>query len=84
MFEKLPAARMTNRGNSPTERLISAVRELRGKPTLHEKLKHFPSYLRLFDNFFGPLISESQWGAARLLAGCCGRFHTAEAHVAFP
>jgi len=83
MFEKLPAATMNNRGNSSTERSISAGRELRGEPALDEELKHFPSYLRLFNNFFGPLISESQWGAAPILAGCCGRFPTAQTHVAF-
>jgi hypothetical protein len=83
MFEKLPAATMNNRGNSSTERLISAVRKRRGKPALHEELKHFPSYLPLFDNFFGPLISDLQWGAAPFLAGCCGRFPTAQAHVSF-
>jgi len=84
MFEKLPAATMTNKGNSSTERLFSASGELSGKPALHEELKHFPSYLSLFDNFFGPLVSESQWGAAPFLAGCCERFPTAQAHVAFP
>jgi hypothetical protein len=83
MFEKLSTARMSNRENSSTERLIAAAREPRGKHTLHEASRHFPSCLRLFDNFFGPLASESQWGAARLLAGCCGQFPTAQAHVAF-
>jgi len=84
MFEKDPATTMNNREDSSTKRLISPVRELRGKQPLHEELRHFPSYLRLFDNFFGLLISESQLGAARLFAGCCGRFPMAQAHVAFP
>jgi hypothetical protein len=83
MFEKVPAARMDNRKNSSTERLIATVPERRGKYTLQQVTSHFPSYLRRFDNLFGPLISESQWGAARLSAGCCGQFPTAQAHVAF-
>jgi hypothetical protein len=83
MFEKLPEARMNNRENSSTEPLIAGARELRGKHALNDASRHFASYLRLFDIFFGPLISESHWGSARLLACCCGRFSTAQAHVAF-
>jgi hypothetical protein len=83
MFEKLPAAKMNNSEISSTEQWIAGARELRGKHTLHDAWRHFPSYLRLFDNFFGLLISESHWGAARLVADCCGRFPTAQAHVAF-
>jgi hypothetical protein len=83
MFEKLPALRINNRENSPTERLITAAHELRGKHTLHGASRHFPSYLRPFGIFFELLIFESHWGAARLLAGRCGRFSTAQAHVAF-
>jgi hypothetical protein len=83
MFEKLPAARMNNSESSSTERLIAGAREPRGKHTLHDASTHFPSYLRLFGIFFGLLISKAHWGAARLLAGCCGRFSTAQAHVAF-
>jgi len=83
MFEKRPAATMKNRKNFSRQRLIPSVRELRCKQTLREALTHFPSYLRFFDKFFELSISESQWGAARLLAGCCGRFPTAQAHVAF-
>jgi hypothetical protein len=84
MFEKFPAARMNNSENSSIERLIAAARELRGKHTLHDASRHFPSYLRLFGIFFGLSIFESHWGVARLLPGCCGRFSTAQAHVAFP
>jgi hypothetical protein len=83
MFEKLPAARMNNRENSSTERLIAAARELLGKHTLHDASRHFPSYLRLFDTFFELLIFESHWGATPLLPGRCGRFSTAHPHVAF-
>jgi hypothetical protein len=83
MFEKLPAARMNNRQNCPTKRLIAAARELRDKQTLHDASKPFPSYLRLFGTFFGLLIFESHSGAARLLPGYCGRFSMAQAHVAF-
>jgi hypothetical protein len=83
MFEKVPAARMNNRKNPSTERLIATVSEQRGKYTLQQVTSHFPSYLRRFDHFFGRLISESHWGAARLSAGCCGQFPTAQAHVAF-
>jgi hypothetical protein len=83
MFEKLPATRMNNGESSSTERLIAGARELRGIDRLHGASKHFPSYLRLFGIFLAWLTSESQWGAARLLAGCCGRFSTAQAHVAF-
>jgi hypothetical protein len=83
MFEKLPTARMNNRENSSTERLIAAAREIRGKHTLHDASRHFPSYLRFFGIFFGLLISESYWRAARLLANCWRRFRTAQANVAF-
>jgi hypothetical protein len=83
MFEKLPATRMNNRENSSTERLIAAAHELRGKHTLHDGSRHFPSYLRPFGIFFELLIFESPWGAARLLPGCCGQFPTAPPHVAF-
>jgi hypothetical protein len=83
MFEKLPAVRMNNMESSSTERLIADSPELRGKRTLHEASRDFASYLRLFDNFFGPLIAESHQGAAPLLASCSGRFPMAQANVAF-
>jgi hypothetical protein len=83
MFDKLPTARMNDRENSPTERLIAAARELRGTHTLHDAWKDFPSYLRLFGTFLLLLTFESLSGAARLLPRCYGRFSTAEAHVAF-
>jgi hypothetical protein len=83
MFDELPTARMNDRENSSTERLIAAARELRGTHTLHDAFKHFPSYLRLFGTFFLLLTFESLSGAARLLPRCYGRFSTAEAHVAF-
>jgi hypothetical protein len=83
MFEKLLATRMNNGESSSTERLIAGARELRDKHTLHADTTHFASYLRLFDNFFELLICESHWGAARLSAGCCGRFSTAPPNVAF-
>ena len=35
---------------------------------LHDDSSRFPSYLRLFDIFFGLLISESYSGTARLFA----------------
>jgi hypothetical protein len=74
---------MNNRESSWTERLIAGARQRLGKHALHEASKHFPSYLRLFDIFFGPSISDSYWGTARLLASCCRRFRTAQANVAF-
>jgi hypothetical protein len=74
---------MNNRNISPTERLIAEERAVRGIERLNDALRRFPSYLRVFGNFFGPLISESHWGATRLLAGWCGRFPTAQVHVAF-
>jgi hypothetical protein len=83
MFDKLPAARMNDRENSSTERLIAVAHELRGKRRPQDASRHFPSYLSPFGIFFGLLISESHWGAARLLAGCYGRFPTAPPHVAF-
>jgi hypothetical protein len=83
MFEKFPAARMNNRENSSTERLIAGARERRGKHTLRDDSRHFPSYLRLFGIFFGLAIFESHWAAARTLSGCFARFPTAQAHVAF-
>jgi hypothetical protein len=83
MFEKLPAARMNDRQNSPTEQLIARAQELRGKYALHDASRHFASYLRLLDDFFRLLISKLHRGAARLLAGCWEQFATARAHVAF-
>jgi hypothetical protein len=83
MFEKFPAARMNSSESSSPEQLIARARERRGKGTLRDDWRHFPSYLRLFGIFFGLLISQSYWGAARLLASCCGRFPTAQANVAF-
>jgi hypothetical protein len=83
MFEKHPVATMNNRRISLTERLVVDARELVGKETLNDASRHFPSYLLLFGTFFALLVFESRWGAARLLSGCCGRFPTARAHVAF-
>jgi hypothetical protein len=83
MFEKFPAARMNNSESSSPERLIAGARKRLGKRTLQDDSRHFPSYLRLFDIFFGLVISESHRGAARLLASCCRRFGTAQANVAF-
>jgi hypothetical protein len=83
MFEKLPTARMNQRENSSTERLIADARELRSKETLNDASRRFPSYLRLLGTFFELLIFESHWGAARLLPGGFGGFSTAHPHVAF-
>lgn len=74
---------MNNRQNSSTEQFIGNARENPREHESFEATSHFPSYLRLFDNFFALLISESDWRAARLLAGCWGKFPTAQAHVAF-
>jgi hypothetical protein len=74
---------MNDRESSSTERLIADAREPRDKETLNDASSRFPSYLRVFDNSFGPLIAESDWGAARSLASCWGQFPTAQAHVAF-
>jgi hypothetical protein len=83
MFEKHPVATMNNREISLTERSVVDARELAGEETLNDASKRFASYLRVLGNSFVPLIAESHWGAARLLSGCCGRFPTARAHVAF-
>jgi hypothetical protein len=83
MFEKHPVATMNNRKISLTERLVVDAHELAGKETLNDVSMRFASYLPVLGNFFVPLIAESHWGAARLLSGCCGRFPTARAHVAF-
>jgi hypothetical protein len=74
---------MNNRNTSSTERLIADARAVRGIERVNDASRRFPSYLRVFGNFFGPLISESHWGATRLLAGWWGRFTTAQVHVAF-
>jgi hypothetical protein len=83
MFEKHLVATMNNREISLTERLVVDARELAGEETLNDASKRFASYLRVLGNFFVPLIAESHWDAARILSGCCGRFPTARAHVAF-
>ena len=74
---------MNNRKISLTERLVVDAHELAGKETLNDAARRFASYLRVLGNFFVPLIAESHWDAARLFSGCCGRFPTARAHVAF-
>ena len=74
---------MNKTQTSAPDRLIAGARKRRGKQTLRDTSRHFPSYLRLFGNVFAPLIAELHWGAARLLADCCGRFPTVQAHVAF-
>jgi hypothetical protein len=83
MFEKVPAARMNNGRNSSTEHLIGTAHANRREDASLEAISHFPSYLRLFEKFFGPLISESYRGAARSSGGCWGKSPTAQAHVAF-
>ena len=74
---------MNNKEISLMEQLVVDARELAGKETLDDDSRRFASYLRVLGNFFVPLIAESSPGAARLLSGCCGRFPTARAHVAF-
>jgi hypothetical protein len=83
MFEKHLVATMNNRKSFLTERLVVDAHELAGKETLNDASRRFASYSRGLGYFFVPLIAESHWGAARLLSGCCGRFPTARAHVAF-
>ena len=83
MFEKHPVAILNNREISLTERLVVDARELAVKETLNDASRRFASYLRVLGNFFVPLIAESHWGAAQLLSGCCGRFPTVRANVAF-
>jgi hypothetical protein len=83
MLKKFPATRTTNSESFPAERLIAGARTRRDKRTRRDDWRHFPSYLRLSNNFFGLLISESLWGATLLLANCCSRFHTAQANMAF-
>jgi hypothetical protein len=83
MSEKHPVATINNREISITERLVVDARELAGKETLNDPSRSFASYLRLFGTFFELLIFESHWGAGPLLPSCCGRFSTAQAHVAF-
>jgi hypothetical protein len=75
---------MNNNETFPTEQLIAGAPGHGSQVTLHGASKRFPSYLRLFGIFFATLISESHWGAARLSAGCCGGFPTAQGRVAFP
>jgi hypothetical protein len=83
MFEKSPAATMNNWESSLPERTIAGARERRDKHTLRDDSRHFASYFRVPDIFFALFISELHWVAARTLSGCSGRFHTAQAHVAF-
>jgi len=83
MFEKLPAATMNNRESSSIERLIADARELAGKEKLNGASRHFPSYLRVFGNFFQSYAAKSHWGAAQLLSVCCVRFRTARPSMAF-
>ena len=83
MFEKFPTATMNYIESFAPQGLIARARERRGKRTLHDDSSRFPSYLRLFGNFFELLISESYLGTARLSARCCGRFPTLQGHVAF-
>jgi hypothetical protein len=83
MSDKFAATRMNNSENSSPQRLIAGAYKGCGKHTPQDDSQHSPSYLRVFDNFFGLLISESYWEAPRLLASRCGRFHPAQANMAF-
>ena len=74
---------MNNSESSSPERLFAGAHKRGAQHTLPDDSRRFPSYLRLFDIFFGLLISESYWEAPRLLANCCRRFHSAQANVAF-
>jgi len=83
MFEKIPAARMNNGEGCSKQQLIAGARAFRTNQASRDVSVRFPSYLRLFDNFFRLLICELPWGAAGLPAFCCGRFPMAGPYVAF-
>lgn len=83
MSEKLTAARMNDGESSLTERMIAGAANSHAKQTLCDALTHFPSYLHLFDKFFGLLFSESQWRAPRLSGGYPLPLPMEKVHVAF-
>jgi hypothetical protein len=74
---------MKNTESFPTERLIADALGAAGIEALNNASSRFPSYLRVFGNFFQPHAVKSRWGAAQLLAVCCVRFPMAKPSVAF-
>jgi hypothetical protein len=74
---------MSKTVSSSTQRLLGYTPGLAAKETLNDASSHFPSYLRLFGNFFQLHAAELHWGTAQLLYVCCVRFFMAQASVAF-
>jgi hypothetical protein len=74
---------MTAIVSSSTERLIVHARAVAAKETLNVASSGFPSYLRVFGNFFDLYAAKLHWGAAQLWRVCCVRFPTLPASVAF-
>jgi len=69
--------------SSSTERLIADALGVAGKEGLNNASSRFPSYLRVFGNFFRPHSVKSRWRAAQLLAVWGVGFPMAQPSVAF-
>jgi hypothetical protein len=74
---------MNNTESSSKERLIADALAVAGKEALNDASSRFPSYLRVFGNFFQPHAVKSRCGAAQLSVVCCVRFPVAQPSVAF-
>jgi hypothetical protein len=74
---------MNNKESSSIERSIADALGVAGKEALNYASSRFPSYLRVFGNFFSSHAVKSRWAAAQLLAVCCVGFPMAQSSVAF-
>jgi hypothetical protein len=74
---------MNKIASSSTERLVVHAHAVAGKETLNDASNYFPSYLRVFGNFFEVYAAKSHWGAAQSMAASGVRFPTAPGNVAF-
>jgi hypothetical protein len=74
---------MNNTESSSKERLLADAHGVAGKEALKNASSRFPSYLRVFGNFFQSYGMKPRRGAVQLLAVCCVGFPMAQPSVAF-
>jgi hypothetical protein len=74
---------MNNTTKSITQKAIAYARGTAGRKVLNDAFGGFPSYLRVFDNFFRFYPAKPQRETARCLAIRYARFLIAPASVAF-
>ena len=74
---------MNNTQSSTTERLIERARGLADKEAPNDARGRFPSYLRVFDNFFPLRAPKLHSWTVQHFAACWIRFSVAILSVAF-